>query len=162
VASERPVCVTVIGWGTMAVALLMAFSGMMAALGSLAMPDLDPERTRQIPMHFVFAHFALFATAQVGVAALLLFAGRALLQGRRWAARVVEVAAWLGLAYLVLGMAWFAWELRAGLSEAPRLPDAPFVAMVVLVGVFTVFFWGTPLVLTIRSLRSDRVREALS
>jgi hypothetical protein len=114
-------------------------------------------------MDFVFDNFAVFASLQAGVAVLLIFAGRGLLLLQRWAARVIEGVAWLVLVYAVVFTGYFAYELFTAMSEAPQSANpVAFMVMMSIFMAFTLAFWGVPLVLAIRSLRSERVRGILA
>ena len=160
-AEDRPVCTIVIGWGAIAVAVLMAFSGAMAMFAKFTIGDLPESGTQATGVDFVFKHFEAFAALQVCCAVLLFAAGRALLSLRRWASRVIEGVAWLGLVFLILEVLWFIQEFRGAVISASRPPDASFVGMMVAMMAFIVLFWSTPLILTIRSLRSERVQRVL-
>jgi hypothetical protein len=161
VTTERPVCTIVIGWGTIAMAVLMAFAGVMALLASVQLGDLPDMQARGTGIDFLFRHFSVVAGMQICVAVLLLVAGRALLSLRRWAARVIEVVAWLGLLYALVFSVWFIQEFRGAMAHAPKGPDTAFLIMMVAGSTFTLLFWSTPLVITIRSLRKEDVRRVL-
>jgi len=156
------VCVTVIGWGSIAVAAFVGFCGIMLMVMSVTTPDEVTAQGSSTPSDFVFAHLGIVAGVQMAVAAILAMAGRGLLHSRRWASRVVQVIAWLSLAYMGLGMALFALEWRTAAAESPRSPDVVFVVMAVATSAFVVIFWSTPLILAIRSLRTERVQRSLT
>jgi len=152
----------VIGWGTIAVATLAVFSGVMSTVVfSTIEADFRSVRTPQ-PMGFLFDNFVLLSVLQAVAGILLVFAGRGLLGLRRWASRVVEGTSWLGLVYGVGFTAYFLFDFVGSLSESTRPIPTSFVVTMGVGVVFTLVFWGLPLVLTIRSLRSKRVRDVLS
>jgi hypothetical protein len=156
--SDRPVCLTVIGWGTIAVAILMVFSGAMGLATSSLIPDTPDMPSRGGPAGFVFKHFVAFSGLQAALGFVLIFAGRSLLRLRRWASRLIEVVAWLLLVHAIAFTLYFAYEMLAGTSEAPPVA---FIVMMGFFMLFTLAFWGIPLILTIRNLRSQRVRDVL-
>lgn len=160
-ASDRPVCVTVIGWGTIAVATLAVFSGVMGTAMSSIMPEAPPRTGAPESIDFVFAHFEVFAFAQALVGVLLVFAGRSLLRLRKWASRVIETVAWLLLLYAVVFTFYFGRESVTAFSEATNPIPLGFVVTMGVMTVFSLAFWAVPLILTIRNLRSKRVRDVL-
>jgi hypothetical protein len=162
VTPDRPVCVTVIGWGTIALAVLMVFSGLMALYISASFGDRAfPPGERDL-FDFVFDHFGIFAALQAVLGLLLVQAGRSLLRLRRWAANVIQAVAWLFLAYMLLFALAFLREMLAAMPKAP-LSSHPMesLAFVSVMAVFTLAFYGVPLTLVIRNLRSDHVRSLL-
>jgi hypothetical protein len=91
--SKRPVCLTVIGWGTIAVAILMMFSGVMGLVAFSLMPDAPEGPAGEGPVDFVFEHFAVISGFQAALGVVLILAGRSLLRLRRWASRLIEAVA---------------------------------------------------------------------
>ena len=115
-----------IGWGTIVLAVLMGFSGVMAGFMVLSMPDAVPQPART-PTDFIFEHFLALVVMQVVLAVVLLVAGRSLLRHQKWAARVSEAAAWLGLLYLLGVIGIFVYEFDMATSEAPHAPSRSFI-----------------------------------
>jgi len=154
----RPTAISVIGWGAIVVAVLMTFSGAMAALLSSAMPEIGARPERPTPIDFVFEHFTLFAAGQVVVGAVLGVAGRALLSLRRWGAHVIQAVACLGLVWFVGGTAVFLAELLPLLSasQGSERPGETVTVFMLATAVFTALFYGTPLLLTIYHLQKRR------
>ncbi len=114
-------------------------------------------------LDFPFTHPALFAAILELLALTSILASLALLRLRKWGARVIELAAWLGLLYLA-GFAMFAVYLLALLVVStdimqfqPWFPPA-FAGVLV----FNLAVLGTPLLLTVRHLRRRQTRVLLS
>ncbi len=161
-AGDRPVCLTVIGWGTIAVATLAIFSGVMSAIMfSTIEADFRSARGPQ-PRGFLFDNFALLSVLQALVGILLVFAGRGLLSLRRWASTVIEGVSWLALVYAVGFSAYFLFDFVGSSSESSRPIPTSFIVVMGMGVFFTLVFWGVPLGLTIWNLRSKRVRDVLS
>ncbi len=159
--NERPVCVTVIGWGAIVVAVFLAFCGAMGGAMWVATREEAAGRAASASGDFVFEHFGVIATLQVVAGLVLVVAGRGLLRLRRSASGVVQAVAWLGLGYLAVAVVYTVVELHRAAAESSRPAPLLFIVMMVATSAFVVVVWTTPLVLSIRSLRSERVRGAL-
>jgi len=111
---------------------------------------------------FPFAHPMAFSIVLEICAVILIIAAIALHRLHRWGARVIEVAAWLGLVYVVC-FAAFAVYLLGGLilaTDAAR-SQPRFLPGFAGLGVINLGIIGTPLVLTVLSLRRSDTRDAL-
>ena len=153
----RPRAVTAIAWGWLAIGAILAAGGVSSALD----PPLEIKEADILD--FPFAHPVLFGAILELLALTSILASLALLRLRKWGARVIEVAAWLGLVYLA-GFAVFAVCFLALLlfrtdimQFQPWFPPA-FAGVLV----FNLAVLGTPLLLTVRHLRRRQTRALLS
>ena len=138
----------------------MTVSGGMGAVVSLAI-GRPPEHMRVFPgpIEFVFQHFVFFAMLQIGIALILVLAGRALLHSKRWASLVIQGVASLGLLYMVSFTTLFISHLVGMQAGTPE--TAMLVFMIVAAGA-NGLFWGAPLVVTIVYLRKPDVDALLA
>ena len=160
----RPTAIPVIGWGWVAIGLLMAFSGVMGLMGSaFGVSSRAARGGPTTPFDFVFDHFAAFTAVQIVIGAFITAGAAALLRNKRWGARVIRVAAWCGILFMIAFTTYF-------LSEVFRFPAPPpeagvsrsyMITFFFLAVVFTVLFQGAPLVLTLYFLGRENVRSAL-
>jgi hypothetical protein len=153
--SPRPTALSVIGWGSIVVGILMFFSGGMAALSSSMIPS-GPARSSPSPpggMDFVFRNFLYFGLGQMGLSVVIVMAGKALLRFRRWGSIVIQAFAGLLLAYATVFTIYFAVDMQRSFSDAAKSPPTAFLAMMSVMLLFNLLFWATPTVLTIYHLR---------
>jgi hypothetical protein len=132
--------VSVIGWASGAVGLLLLASGLAAALDSEQIVD----------------HPIVVGGAQVALALALFAAAWALLQMRAWGALVIQVYA----SVFLLLIAAFG-SLYTFLTAPRAWAAAPQGIMMLAPGVIVPLVYAVPLVLVIRSLRSVRRRGLL-
>lgn len=158
--TDRPTCVTVIGWFWIVVGGLTVLSGIM---GLVVMP-LVLSRMRQTPfpsgveIPWVFRHLISLSLLQLVVAAVLITAGIQLLRLRPWARTVLEIAAWLSLAY-ILGLGAFMGINIWGFPAVGMPTQEKVIASVM--GTIVIALYSGTFGLIIRFLRSRRVREAM-
>ncbi len=150
----RPTAVSVIGWGAIVAGVLMFFGGVMACPIASTMPSepLRPSTGPEDSVDFVFRNVLYFGLAQIGLAVVVVLAGRALLRLRKWGSRVIQVFAAFLIAYAAVFLVYFAVEFRRALAGADKAPPIGFVMMMGVTLVFTLLLWLTPTVLTLYHL----------
>jgi di/tricarboxylate transporter len=138
--------------------------GALLAVGGVRSALDEPVKMKEVGiLDYPFTHPVLFAAILETLAVTLVLASLALFRLRKWGARVIEAAAWLGLLYLVAfaGFATFLLTMMVFNSDIthfqPWFPPS-FAGMLVL----NLGLLGTPLVLTVRHLRRLHTRAVLS
>ena len=155
----RPTSVTVIAWVYIIFGALMTLSGVFNLLMSFVMPIPPPTAAQvsQMPPPFalmtrLFDFFPLIAALQVVVGTVMIAAGAAFLRLRSWARAVIEVIAWLGLAYTVTFGVFWIWSLSS------MMADVPMVAF----GTVMIIAFSIPGIVIIRVARGPVVRQAIA
>lgn len=172
---ERPTAVTVIGWLFIGMSGLMIFSALMSFAAFSMMPDMD-EAMREMPatmphqmrgLFGLFRYFTIISGGQIVVAGFTLFAGFRFLQRRAWARTYLEVLSWVSIALLVLYVGWwgYMWVQMTGIFPAEMGNCGPpmglFRGLGVVMGLFNLAIFATPLGVIIHYLRKDSVRGAM-
>jgi hypothetical protein len=152
--------VTAIAWGGLAIGAVLALGGVSGALDQPV--KAGDAGILDVILDFPFTHPLVFAAMLETFAVTLILASLALLRLHRWGARVIEVAAWLGLLYL-LGFVVFGAYLLIGLGFASDIAHRQpwFLPGFATVLVLNLGLLGTPLLLTVRYLRRHQVRAVL-
>jgi len=161
------------GYLCLALGILATLSGAMALAVAILIPDLrHPFPQSSLPVRFLGAHFTQLAGAQVPLAVLFSAGSVAFARGREWGRRVLVIMFWLALLYCLAFLVL--WELELPTFHAPsysemvaqgtppreaRVFAAVPIAMAVG-GLIVVAFYGVPVYLVIRWLRSPTVVEA--
>jgi hypothetical protein len=158
---KRPTVVSVIGWFWIIVGGLMALSGSLVSLGyviSGASAHAPDSQHMPALFIFIFRHFVFVAVIQVCFGALAALAGWQLLRLRAWARSALEGLSWIGLVCIV---SWaVAFNMALGTMHRGEGFDS-FSLFRILVGAFSVVFYGVPLGLIVYFLRSPKVRDAV-
>jgi hypothetical protein len=161
----RPHSMTIIGWLATGLGCLMILSAAMVFLASRSLlPEgiFPPDPSLAIP-DWIFRHLNVLAAAQTLIGILAVVAGAALLRLQAWARTVLEIMAWLALAY-VLGFAFFWARTVIAITSHWRedsvvhVPSTPIIAM----GILVTIALAVPLGVVIMTLRGTTVRGALS
>lgn len=162
----RPTALTVIAWAGVAVgalAIASATMGLVAwySMGSMKFAPTTPSE-EPWPFALLFRYFGPLASCQVIVGAVILAAGCALFRLRRWAAVVLEGAAWCYLLYSFLFTVVFIRYAMTSAAEHAITPEQRSTLLFIVGGaVFVFLFWGTPLVATLVALRRPSHRAVL-
>jgi hypothetical protein len=110
----------------------------------------------------MFRHLGILASLQLMVGAFVGAAGCALFRLRRWAAVVLEGAAWCYLVYSVFFTVEFiAFALHSTPEHLRTAEQRTVLHSLVGGALFMLVFWGTPLVAAITSLRRPSNRALL-
>ena len=169
-----PTAVSVIGWIFIGMSALMIFSALMSLAAFSMMPPMD-EAMRDMPAAFprelrgmfgLFKYFHVLSIGQIVVAAFTLFAGIRFLQRRAWARVYLEVLSWVSIALLVLYVGWWGYMWSQITSSFPKQmgncgpPIGFFRGMGIVMALFNLIIFATPLVVIIHYLRKESVRGA--
>ena len=161
----RPHSMTIVGWLAIGSGCLMMLSAAMVFLASRSMlPEgIFPHDPALALPDWIFRHLDSLAVAQTLVGMLAVVAGAAFLRLRAWARPILEIMAWIALAY-VLGFAFFwartviAITSHLGEDSAVHVPSTAIVAM----GILATIALAIPLAVVIVTLRGETVRGALA
>lgn len=167
---QRPTSVTVIGWLSIGLGIITAFSGLFALIVFSTMPPQTPQGP--LPSNFpppfalmfkLFDYFPFFAGGQLAVAAAMIIGGAAFLKCKAWARTLLEVLAWLGLAYLVAFGAFWLYGVASMGPSGPQDPGAPplFFPMLFAMGLLVILSFLVPTIVVIKVLRGATVRRAM-
>jgi len=167
----RPTSVAVIGWVWVVLGTLMTFSALMG----LAMWTLMREEWSQatssteggpaeVLFTRLFAWYPVLTSAQTVLSPFIVWSAVQFLRLRRWARMALEIVNWLALAYVIAFCIFFiyAWNSLLSGSQGEAAPPPGFGLIGTVGGLFNMAFFGFPLVLMLRYLRCQAVREACS
>lgn len=165
---QRPTSVTVIGWLYVVFGIFMLFGGAFGlAISSVIDTAEIAKASQEMPPAFrtmtrVFFYFDLLAAVQLVVAIVVIISGAAFLKLRPWSRPVLEIFAWLALAYLIGFGAFWIWSVTSVAQAVPADAQAPtgFFAIFTAVGIVMILAFAVPPAIIIRFLRSTKVRSA--
>ncbi|MDI6808792.1 MAG: hypothetical protein QME66_07410 [Candidatus Eisenbacteria bacterium] len=169
---RKPTGLVVIAWTWIITGTYMVFSGVMALASSSFVSQIPfmVGIPGEIGPGFgllmnIIRHFALFAMAQIAMAAIIIASAVALLKLRPWARTVIEVMSWL---FLVSVAGSFLFGIFVWSAMTRQLPhDEVSLNMGHLrVAAFMMVFFVTlacaiPLGVMIKYLRGETVRDAV-
>ena len=153
IQKRRPTCVTVIGWAWIVGGASWVVIGGVSFSVWLAICDqLRPPIPWFVP---------LIALVTIAVGVFSMVAGVYFHRLKRWARAALEVLTWLLVAYMALCAIGFAcvfvfWYITKSGDDSARFSGfatSVFVASLVL--------YGTPIVIVLKCLRGDTVRDAI-
>ncbi len=174
-AKKRPASVTVIGWIFIAVAILMVFSGAWGFMAFTWMKQMNEDfpSMQEIPSGFfrvhraIFQNFGLLASIQMLLGVFVVVAGVQFLKLQRWARTALEVVSWLALVYVVgFGIffifAWISMTSSTPVAEATAGPPPYFGVFGAVIGIVVTAFYALPVVVIIKFLRGETIKEAVA
>jgi hypothetical protein len=159
---KRPTCVTVIGWVWIIQGAFMCFSAVMALFASVMMisqiPATIPNDPENQNLPAIFRFFPLLAIVQIGAALFGIISGVNFLKLKPWSRNALEILTWLVLVFVVGFMLfWVGSWLPMTSNNAP----IGFSMMGAIMGVVISGFYGIPLGIMLKFLRSNKVKTAL-
>jgi hypothetical protein len=137
----------------------MFFSAVMALFSSAMVGKMllaHPEAQQDLPA--IFRFFPLLAVAQIAVAAVGFVSGINFLRLKAWSRISLEILTWLLLAFVVgFGIYWeYSW-----LSMTSQAGSRGAGLVGAIMGPLVMGMYGVALVIMLKYLRGDRVKEAL-
>jgi len=169
-APERPTAVTVIGWGSIVLAVLM-FLGGLAGVGSVVMMSLASQQAASdLPPGFdqmveMLQPVVPLSFLQMGIAVVMLVASILLLRLRESGRLMLEALNWFGVVYTIGMYVWFVPAFsRTAARIAETLPDQPQPGSAMLGPAASMAIGAVQLVIIgviIWVLRSKTVRDAM-
>jgi Na+-transporting methylmalonyl-CoA/oxaloacetate decarboxylase gamma subunit len=169
--AERPAAVTVIGWSSIVLAVLMFLSGAMGLLGAVMMQMMPEEAAAQAPpgleqMQDMLQYTIPLSFVQLGIAVVMMVGSILLLRLRETGRLMLEALNWFGLVFTIGLSAWFLpmWSRNmAGLAQAtPGQQARGMFMMSPAVGATIGVVQVAIIVLIIWVLRSKTVRGAMA
>ena len=165
---QRPTSVTVIGWVFIGVGILSTLAGGFGLIVSLLVPFRPPATELTVDasptfrvMEFVLRFYSAIAVVQLCVAVLTIVAGAAFLRLKTWARTALEVLTWLGLMYSVCFGVFWLWSLASMLRTAAPGTGNGLGYVMFGFGLVTIFGFLIPLIIILRTLRGQTVRNAV-
>jgi hypothetical protein len=174
--TKRPKSVTVIGWlfaSTGGFLILGALWGMI--LWKLLTAKLGESVVTQIytpppPLGIIgispFAYMLLLAILQMGGGMFFLIAGIQFLGLRAWARTALEGISWVWVVYTVISGIWGVYRVTtldwATLLEGLPMDTEAMKRFGLIASVVATALWTVLLIVIIRYLRSEKVRNAVS
>jgi hypothetical protein len=152
----RPTCVTVIGWAWIIIGSLMCLSSVLGVFGFVMVSQMAQNHSNA-PLFFKI--FPLFSIAQFGIAVLAIIAGVSFLKLKTWSRKVLEVLTWLLLLFVLGFMVYW---LFGWLSFMPEQSSSGLDVIGAVMGVVITAIYAVPLVIMLRYLRGEKVRNALA
>ncbi len=172
-APERPAAVTVIGWSSIVLAVLLFLSGLMGVASGALMQMAPPDAANLPPgfeemnerMSDMLQYTIPLSFLQVGIAVVMMVGSILLLRLRETGRLMLEALNWFGLVFTIAVSAWFIpmWS-RTMAEVAQKTPTGPGggammvgPAVMATIGVVQVAI----IIVIIWVLRSKTVRGAM-
>ncbi len=160
-AAELPVSVTVIGWLAIIVAVLLLIAGGkdLYAYSMMTPPPFDPYSTeKQITAESLFLNHGLLPVLRAIFGIYILAAAAQLLQLRSWARGGLEVACWLGMAWIIVDQVveLLGW-IKRGSDQA-----GSYYTVGVVSAILMMVIWLVPVAVVTSFLRGKVIRKAAS
>jgi hypothetical protein len=169
-APERPKAVTVVGWGSIVLAVLMFLGGVAGVAGYAVMNLTANQASSGLPPGFeqmteIYQRTIPLSFLQLGIAVVMLVGSILLLRLQETGRLILEALNWFGVVYTIAVSAWFMPNLSRTMARAAetmpgsagRGPAMPSLAISVAIGAVQLVIIG----IIIWVLRSKTVREAM-
>lgn len=166
VKSTRPKSITVISWFWIIIGIIMTFSALMGLIAFYSVKQVPQDGfstlldSSQFSLfQFVLDHFIPATLLQLCISVFSIIAGINFLRLRAWARTLVVILSWVCLSFVVcFGSFWiFEWIMKLQEAAPHKLGVIGLIMNVLFIALYSI-----PLIVIVRSVRSNKVRMAVS